>query len=396
MRKAAFFHNLPTGGALRVASRQLSALRNDYSWTMYVPEGSAGMPDLPEVRVESVPFPGGVRASILSRLAFPISLYRRLTRFDRSCRRAAAMIRDSKAEVILAHTSMIAAAPPLLRYLEAPSVYYSHEYPRCLYERRIHLTRWAMGDMLLPHVMLKLRRLDVEAARSATVFVSNSEHMAGRMRGIYDREIRVVYPGVDTDLFAPAEEASQASHVLSVGALSSFKGHHLVVRAVAKLPPPGRPGVLVVADRGSDRYARYLYRLADRLSVQLAVLRRIPDPDLVQLYGSSRAVVCAQMDEPYGLVPLEAMSCGRPVIAVDQGGFPENVEDGITGILVDRTEESIAEALGRILGDHRLAADLSENGRSFVLEKRSVDQEMRRMREALEEALALGNVPVSS
>lgn len=348
------------------------------------------MPDLPGVSEKRVPFPRGGRSSIIGRLLFPVTLYRRLLHFDRTCREAAGMIGQSGAEVLLAHTSMIVAAPPLLRYVEVPSVYYSHEYPRCLYEKRIHLTRWALGDMLLPHVMLKLRRMDLQAARGATVFVSNSEHMAARMRRIYDRSIRVVHPGVDTELFSPSTEDDLGGHVLSVGALSSFKGHHLVIRAVSRLPIPGRPRVVVVADRGSARYGRHLYRLADRLSVQLALLRDIPDPDLVQLYRTAKAVVCAQMNEPYGLVPLEAMSCGRPVVAVTQGGFPENVEDGVTGILVDRDEESITEALERILADRDLAEALGESGRRFVLENRSVDEEMRQIRESLRDAVRAG------
>jgi len=367
--RAAFYSYLPTGGAIRVAGHQLYHLRDRFEWRAHLPEG--GEPPRPEsgVPVRRYPFPEGRRLRGLRRLLAPLLLWRKALAYNRLCRLMAGEMEAEGNRVLLAHTSLIVSSPPLLSMTAIPSVYYCHEYPRYIYEPGLHKTGSALTDLMILPLLRRERRVDRMAARDATVLATNSRYMAGMLRSVYGREAVPVPPGVDTDVFRPG--GSRSGFVLTVGALAPYKRHHLAVEAMGLLPPDSRPSMVAVGDRGSRRYAAELQEMAQRSGVNLEVMRGVSDEELLNLYRSAAVVACPQQDEPYGLVPLEAMACGTPVVAVDQGGFRENVLDGECGLLVEISAEAMAEGLGKLLGDRRLARAMGQEGREFVVSRRS-------------------------
>lgn len=359
---------------MRDAGQMLYRLRERFTWELHAPEGAA--PLLPESGLPLVrhPFPEGRRISGPARLAAPLLLWRKAGAYIRLCARVAEAIDRSGAGTILVCPSMILTSPPLLGMLSIRSVYYCHEYPRYIYERGIHKTGSRLGDLLIGPLLLREKRLDHQAARAATVLLANSAFMAPRLERVYGRAAEILRPGVDTDFFTPGE-ASVRGHLVSVGALNPFKGHHLVVEALSLLPEELRPRLYVIADRGSPGYAAALAESAVRLGVDLVVERGVGDERLRDLYRGALAAVCAQMSEPYGLVPLEAGACGTPTVAVREGGFLENVQDGGTGRLVDRTPEAIAEALSEFLADPAGASAMGLRAAEFVRAERTADAE---------------------
>jgi glycosyltransferase involved in cell wall biosynthesis len=89
-------------------------------------------------------------------------------------------------------------------------------------------------------------------------------------------------------------------------------------------------------------------------------------------------VVYAPYNEPFGLVPLEAMACGKPVVGIDEGGVKESIVDTFTGVLVDRNPQAFGAAIQFLLENPSLVAQYSENSRKHVLAnwswERSVSQ----------------------
>lgn len=369
--RLSIFHNLPSGGGVRVLSDMLGPLSREFAVTVHFPEGSRELPDLPGITLRRWSFPAGGRLSGPARMAGPLALTARLRALDSLCRRMAQeMNGDSGA--VLVHNSMFVAAPPLLRYLHVPSVYFCFEYPRHIYEPDlVRRTDGWFRHLMLAGLRSRERRMDRAAAGAAGRTVALSSWMAGRLADIYGLDPFVVRPGVDTGFFSPGEPGREAGYVLSVGALWPFKGHDTALEAVAALPADRRPRMVVVADREYPGYGGRLSTAAARLGVDLEVLTEISDLRLRDLYRRAGAVLCCQRNEPYGLVPLEAMACCAPVIAVEEGGFPDNVRDGVNGLLVRRDPKEISSRLAMVLEDRDLALRLGRGGRDFVTGERT-------------------------
>lgn len=99
----------------------------------------------------------------------------------------------------------------------------------------------------------------------------------------------------------------------------------------------------------------------------MQLLGGVSDDQLVELYNQARVTLYAPVREPFGLVPLEAMACATPVVAVQEGGIPETVLSGQTGLLVPRDPQQFAAAVQRLLADPELAAAYGQAGRQQVL-----------------------------
>lgn len=345
-------------------------LAREFRVTVHSPRGSAPLTLPGGVTGREWDFPAGERMTGLRRAAAPLALPARLRAFDRLCAEIAAEI-DASSDIVLVHNSMYVAAPPLLNHVSVPSVYYCYEFPRHIYEPSIvRRTENSMQHFLLFRLRWLEKRMDRRAAADAGEMVTLSSFMAGRVRDIYRREPEVVRPGVDTVLYHRTA-GERKNMVLSVGALWPFKGHGMAIEAVSAIPREFRPSLTLVADREFPGYEKKLFSAAERLEVSLRIQRGISDRQLVELYNRSLAVVCCQKNEPYGLVPLEAMACGTPVVAVEEGGFLDNVRHGKTGILVERNPLKVAQALQRVISDTSLRGRLAEEGRRFVTAERT-------------------------
>ncbi|MBD3276897.1 MAG: glycosyltransferase [Candidatus Aegiribacteria sp.] len=383
----ALFHNLPSGGGIRVVQGMVEHLSGPFRLSVYSPEGSAAL-ELPKAVVHhEISFPSGRRISGIRKAAAPLVLPARLRAFEKLCEGAGAEMSGSS-DLALIHNSMYVAAPPVLKYLEIPSVYYCYEFPRHLYEPTIvRRTRNRLQYILLSRLRWLEKKIDTESCLAADSVVCLSSWMKSRISDIYRIEADIVRPGIQKGFCEGYDKAEEVNRVLSVGALWPFKGHEMAMEAVAALPEDERPSLTVVADREFPGYGNRLMEAAEELNIELAILRHISDARLKELYSGSRAVLCCQRNEPYGMVPLEAMCCGTPVIAVSEGGFTDNIKDGENGLLVSRNSEEMAAALKRVLTEPALAQRISDGGMEFVKKRRSVASAAEQLIEILRESL---------
>ncbi len=196
-------------------------------------------------------------------------------------------------------------------------------------------------------VLRRLRAWDRAASERVDRFVALSQTVRERIRRFYGREADVVYPPVRTDYWTPGGADSDpaaggtpplptpGSYDLVVSALVPYKRIDLAVRAYTRLGFP-----LSIVGTGPE-YAR-LRRLA---GPTIAFLGRCPDDALRRLYRGCRLLVFPG-EEDFGLVPVEAQACGRPVVAFGRGGARETVDPGRTGVLfAEQTEASLLDAV---------------------------------------------------
>jgi glycosyltransferase involved in cell wall biosynthesis len=196
-----------------------------------------------------------------------------------------------------------------------------------------------MGSRLMRPVMAGLARWDRDTAHRADRYVAISHYVAGRIRRYYNREATVVYPPVDTEFFHPDDSAPDRA-ALVVSALVPYKRLDVAIEAcrLARLP-------LTIVGDGPDR-AR-LERFASGQGHDVRFLGRLSNEEIRGWYRRS-AVTLLPGEEDFGIVPLEAQACGRPVVALARGGALETVVQDVTGTLVDESSApAFADGISR-------------------------------------------------
>lgn len=221
-------------------------------------------------------------------------------------------------------------------------------------------------DELLPHLPAFTSELAAHWSRRRPEIV----HAHFWMSGVPEGRVEVVPCGVDTAAFRPDPStphqpddlADRPFRVLSLGRLSPRTG---VDDAIAMLPL--LRGVELVIAGGpapealdEDPEARRLAALAEDLGVaeRVSIIGGVARDDVPALIRSADAVVCLPWYEPFGIVPLEAMACGRPVIGSGVGGLCDTIDDGRTGLLVPpHSPQAAAAAVRHLMSspDHRQA-----------------------------------------
>lgn len=192
-----------------------------------------------------------------------------------------------------------------------------------------------------------LRRRDRAAAAHVDQFIANSHYVASRIRRHYGRDSTVIYPPVDTDFFTPSESTQstqstqstrsttdvsgnwvdredwvdRGDYYLVVSRLVSYKRVDVAVEAFNALLRP-----LVIVGDGPERS-----RLQAMARPHVRFVGELTDVALRRYYQQCRAVVFPG-DEDFGIVPVEAQACGRPVIALGRGGALETIVPRVTGM----------------------------------------------------------------
>ncbi|MER6980023.1 glycogen synthase [Streptomyces carpinensis] len=246
-------------------------------------------------------------------------------------------------------------------------------------------------------------RTAIEAA-DAVVAVSGAmrEDILGCYPALAPDRVHVIHNGIDTTLYRPDHGTDALTrigvdpdrpYVLFVGRITRQKGVPHLLRAVRDIDPAAQ----VVLCAGApdtpeiDREFRDLYEELSRVRAGVHwIPQMLPRPDVIQLLTHAAVFVCPSVYEPLGIVNLEAMACGTPVVASRVGGIPEVVEDGRTGVLVDVDDDfetGLARALDVVLGDPAAARDLGEAGRRRAVAEFGWDAVARRTVRLYEEIL---------
>ncbi len=179
-----------------------------------------------------------------------------------------------------------------------------------------------------------LRKYDLKSAGSVDHFIANSNFVAERIKRIYGRDSTVIYPPVNTGLFADGEY-DKKDYYLFVGQLIPYKQPGLAIEACRRL----NRHLIVVGDGDQRR------ELEDRSGEAITFTGRTSGEALRKLYAEARALIFPGVED-FGIVPLEAQAAGTPVIALRAGGAMETVVEGSTGLFFDRQEvDSLCSAI---------------------------------------------------
>ena len=190
------------------------------------------------------------------------------------------------------------------------------------------------GSQAARLVMAPLARWDRDTAHRVDHYLANSRYVAGRIARYYNRHATVLHPPVNTAFFTP-DTRTPSPAFLVVSALVPYKRLDLVVDAATRAALP-----LTIVGDGPDRA-----RLEARAGRTVQFTGAVEGEALRAHYRTARAVLLPG-EEDFGIAPVEAMACGRPVIALGRGGALETVVPGVTGQLVEEPSvEAFASAM---------------------------------------------------
>jgi glycogen synthase len=205
----------------------------------------------------------------------------------------------------------------------------------------------------------------------------------------------VIANGIDTDEYKPVSRpdvltrfdiGDNAPYVLFVGRMTRQKGLLYLLRALDQLDP-GVQAVLCAGESDTPELQAELEGIVGELRLRRPGIIWIPEmldrQTTIALYSHASVFCCPSIYEPFGIINLEAMACGTPVVGSDVGGIPEVVVDNETGYIVDvhlaeapphdpadpeGFSRDLAEAINRLTGDPGLARKMGDAGRQRVVE----------------------------
>ncbi|MCC6456206.1 MAG: glycosyltransferase family 4 protein [Caldilineaceae bacterium] len=376
--KIAIYHNLPSGGAKRALHELMRQLAMTHHMDVYTLTSASH--DFADIR----PFAAQHRVYTFSPAALLSSPWGRinqalrlgdLLRLRQLSKTIAEEIEQEGYDLVFVHPCQYEKAPSILQHIQAvPKVYYCPESLRHLYETmpvrpyEVHAGLRAAIDLVDPLPPLYfgiLSYMDRGNIQSADRVLVNSEYTRKEIYRIYGVDAHVSYLGVDATWFQPRRRERE-DFVLSVGSLTPLKGFDFLISALATIPAGERPPLVIASNFQDPAERTYLTGMAASCGVDLCLEDNISDEFLVDLYNRAQITLYAPVREPFGLVALESMACGTPIVAVAEGGVRETVTHGKTGLLTERDPHKFGAAVQQLLSNPALAARLGRNGRQQV------------------------------
>lgn len=184
------------------------------------------------------------------------------------------------------------------------------------------------------------QKIDFIFAQRPDYFIAGSKNSQGRIKRFFNRDSLVVYPGTNLSQFKPISNPKN-NYFLIVSRLVPHKKVDLAIKACQQLNLP----LKIV---GTGRQLNQLKKLAKNKNIKF--LGQVSQKKLIDLYQNCAALICPQ-HEDFGLTPIEAMACGKPVIALKKGGFLETILDQKTGLFFQKQSlSSLTKTLKKFTG----------------------------------------------
>lgn len=207
-------------------------------------------------------------------------------------------------------------------------------------------------------ILSKIRLWDVINTNRVDYLIANSNYIARRIKKVYRREAKVIYPPVDIESFSL--EVNKENYYVTASRLVSYKKIDLIVKAFSKM----KDKKLIVIGEGPE-----MNKIKNIKSSNISVLGHVSFSDMVKYLQCAKAFVFAS-EEDFGIVPVEAQACGTPVLAYGKGGALETVREGISGhFFYNQSVKSIIEGVKKMENTKFDPEVVRENALKFSKER---------------------------
>ncbi len=262
-------------------------------------------------------------------------------------RKIAKIMKGKGYDFVFVSPSKFTQAPFLLRFIDK-TVYFCQEPLRIVYDSFLEIPKnLNLQKLFYEKINRKIREIiDKRSIWAAQVVLANSNYSRQHIKKAYGIKSHVCYLGVDVEKFRPLS-TRKTQDILFVGEKVAIEGYDLLEQAWKLYK--GKPSV------------RYIIRNEKGEGV--------PEDKLIETINSSKIVLALSKNEPFGLIPIESMSCEVPVIVVNEGGFKESMINGKTGFLIERDPKELKDKIDLLLSDDKLRMEMGKTGRKLVLDK---------------------------
>ena len=261
-------------------------------------------------------------------------------------------------DLVISNTTM--PAKGVITKPETIHICYCHTPTRYLWESELD-PRAKAGAFsgLRRKIAHRLRIWDKVASDRPDYYFANSKYISKRIKKYYGRDSKVIYPPVDVNQFVVGDQNNVKDYYLFVSRLVGYKKCNIVVEAFNKL---GLPLKII----GSGPEKKYLQKIAKG---NIEFLGFLSGSELKKYYSQAKAFIFAA-EEDFGIVPVEAMASGRPVIAYGRGGATETVVEGKTGLFFyEQTAESLINVIKKFDPKKFDSAIIREQAEKFSTER---------------------------
>lgn len=341
--KIAVFHELPVGGGRRAVNEIAARLKKSAVVDLYTT-------DKEEIK-EQPYFNNIFPYKFTSKRQYVknpwVRIYRdtvELLKLYFLHKKIASDIKNQGYDIVLIHASRFIEAPFILRFPNKRKIFYCHDpYYRLVYEPQFTfpkdinvIKKW------YENANRYIRKiLDRQNFHGASLIIANSRYTKEKIKEIYKSDSILVYLGVDEKFFTP-KPVKQDCDLLFIGSHDPLDGYNILEKTLRYLPKNIRVKTVFTDNEW------------------------LGDEQLRDLYRRSKIVMCMGRNEPFGLIPLEAMACGVVVIALNEGGYSESIENNKTGILVKDDPQVIADTVMRLLSNSPLRKKMGRNARKNI------------------------------
>lgn len=235
----------------------------------------------------------------------------------------------------------------------------------------IHIKKWRNAiqspiKRLIANTMAPIFAIyDKKITRFADTIFSNSEFSRGNIRQVYGRDSIIIYPGIDSKKFHRIDFEAKENYILTVGRLTKFKNIDLLIQTLSNLK--NKNVKLKIVGDGEEK--ENLKLLAEELKVsdRIEILSGLSDSEVADLFAKAKIFILCSKEEPFGMVPVEAMASGTMAIADNSGGPREIIDNEVNGILINEMNvNKLAKVVDELFLNENQIKKLSSNTKEKV------------------------------
>lgn len=364
----AIFHNLPPGGAKRTLNEQIIGLSKNNKIDIYKIDPSIDKKLKRYVnKIYKYEFSLDSKLpGIFNRLEKDFNNFIKLRLLHKII---AKDIDQKKYDVVLVHTDKYTESPCILRYLKTASVYHCHELLRIAYEKELEFKENVpIYKKYYENLTRKIRKeIDKKNAQGASKIITSSKYIQRKVKLAYKRNAILCYPGVDCKVFKPYLKA-KFNKILFVGGKGKLKGFSLAKKSLGLLKPEIRPNLVILGFAPNEKLIKN-------------------DSKLAECYSKSLMTLCTSYNEPLGLVALESMACGTPVLAVNEGGYKETIINAKTGYLLERNPKEFSNKIEFLIKNPKVLQEMSEYARDYIVKNWQWKNHIKKVEKVLAKAI---------